>query len=197
MAPCAWRATWPTSTPNGSSSTSTATRPTPRRTTRGPVLRSCATAPASPISSRASARRARCSGSGVSFGRSSATRSRSGRSSRRRARWSTGCATSTTATSRPSSRISAAPRCSIARPSCGHGNRSNGRVGLIEVGIFAGISTGAALAGAIRCATSLPEGEAASIVVVSADGGWKYLSTGAWTDDLDEVTERAKGIIYF
>jgi [CysO sulfur-carrier protein]-thiocarboxylate-dependent cysteine synthase len=68
---------------------------------------------------------------------------------------------------------------------------------LIEVGIFAGISTGAALAGAVRCANSLPEGEAASIVVVSADGGWKYLSTGAWTDDLDEVTERAKAIIYF
>jgi cysteine synthase B len=44
---------------------------------------------------------------------------------------------------------------------------------------------------------SLGEGEAASIVVVSADGGWKYLSTGAWTDDLDTVTERAKGIIYF
>jgi [CysO sulfur-carrier protein]-thiocarboxylate-dependent cysteine synthase len=68
---------------------------------------------------------------------------------------------------------------------------------LIEVGILAGISTGAALAGAVRCAASLPEGEPASIVVVSADGGWKYLSTGAWTDDLDEVTERAKGIIYF
>ena len=29
-------------------------------------------------------------------------------------------------------------------------------------------------------------------MVVSADGGWKYLSTGAWTDDLDEVAERAK-----
>jgi cysteine synthase B len=68
---------------------------------------------------------------------------------------------------------------------------------LTEVGIFAGISTGAALAGAIKCASSLPEGEEASIVVVSADGGWKYLSTGAWTDDLDEVVERAKSIIYF
>jgi [CysO sulfur-carrier protein]-thiocarboxylate-dependent cysteine synthase len=68
---------------------------------------------------------------------------------------------------------------------------------LTEVGIFAGISTGAALAGAVKCALSLPEGEEASIVVVSADGGWKYLSTGAWTDDLDEVTERAKKIIYF
>jgi cysteine synthase B len=43
----------------------------------------------------------------------------------------------------------------------------------------------------------LESGVPASIVVVSADGGWKYLSTGAWTDDLDEVTERAKSIIYF
>ena len=68
---------------------------------------------------------------------------------------------------------------------------------LTDVGIFAGISTGAAVAGAIKCARSLAPGVAASIVVVSADGGWKYLSTGAWTDDLDEVTERAKSIIYF
>jgi cysteine synthase B len=68
---------------------------------------------------------------------------------------------------------------------------------LTDVGIFAGISTGAAVAGAIKCASSLEPGVAASIVVVSADGGWKYLSTGAWTDDLDEVVERAKSIIYF
>jgi cysteine synthase B len=68
---------------------------------------------------------------------------------------------------------------------------------LTEVGVFAGISTGAALAGAVKCASSLEPGVEASIVVVSADGGWKYLSTGAWTDDLDEVTERAKSIIYF
>jgi cysteine synthase B len=68
---------------------------------------------------------------------------------------------------------------------------------LADVGVFAGISTGAAVAGAIKCADSLAEGVEASIVVVSADGGWKYLSTGAWTDDLDEVTERAKGMIYF
>jgi cysteine synthase len=68
---------------------------------------------------------------------------------------------------------------------------------LTDVGIFAGISSGAALAGAVKCAASLAPGVEASIVVVSADGGWKYLSTGAWTDDLDEVTERAKSIIYF
>jgi cysteine synthase B len=68
---------------------------------------------------------------------------------------------------------------------------------LRDVGIFAGISSGAAVAGAIKCAASLAPGVEASIVVVSADGGWKYLSTGAWTDDLDEVSERAKSIIYF
>jgi [CysO sulfur-carrier protein]-thiocarboxylate-dependent cysteine synthase len=65
---------------------------------------------------------------------------------------------------------------------------------LADVGILAGISTGAALSGAARLAESL---EAGTIVVVSADGGWKYLSTGAWTDDLDVVVERAKRITYF
>ncbi len=65
---------------------------------------------------------------------------------------------------------------------------------LTEVGIFAGISTGAALAGAVRCASSI---EGGVVVVVSADGGWKYLSTGAWTDDLDVVEQRARSTIYF
>jgi cysteine synthase B len=65
---------------------------------------------------------------------------------------------------------------------------------LAEVGVFAGISSGAAMAGAAKCAQSI---EAGVIVVVSADGGWKYLSTGAWTDDLDVVVERAKQTIYF
>jgi cysteine synthase B len=61
-------------------------------------------------------------------------------------------------------------------------------------GIFAGISSGAAMAGAAKAAAELDEGV---IVVVLADGGWKYLSTGAWTDDVDEVVERAKRIVYF
>ena len=63
-----------------------------------------------------------------------------------------------------------------------------------EAGIFAGISTGAALAGAVRVAERTDEG---AVVVVSADGGWKYLSTGAWTDPIDQVTARAESIIYF
>jgi cysteine synthase len=65
---------------------------------------------------------------------------------------------------------------------------------LTEVGIFAGISSGSAMAAAARVAAQLDEGV---IVVLVADGGWKYLSTGAWTADLDEVTERATRLIYF
>ena len=37
----------------------------------------------------------------------------------------------------------------------------------------------------------------ASSSSIVCDGGWKYLSTGAWTADLDEVEARAKAIIYF
>ena len=65
---------------------------------------------------------------------------------------------------------------------------------LLDVGIFAGISSGAALVGAQRCAADIDEGV---VVFIAADGGWKYLSTGAWTDDIDAVTERARKIIYF
>lgn len=71
---------------------------------------------------------------------------------------------------------------------------------LTEIGIFSGISAGAALAGAVRTAEKIGEEDpdtTATIVFIVCDGGWKYLSTGAWTNDLDEVVERAKKIIYF
>jgi cysteine synthase len=45
-------------------------------------------------------------------------------------------------------------------------------------GIFAGVSSGGALHCALRAAQRL---ERANIVVLFADGGWKYLSTGLWT----------------
>ena len=65
---------------------------------------------------------------------------------------------------------------------------------LSEVGIFSGISAGAAMAGAVRVAEEIESG---TIVFIVCDGGWKYLSTGAWTDDIDTVVERAEKIIYF
>jgi cysteine synthase B len=65
---------------------------------------------------------------------------------------------------------------------------------LVEIGIFSGISGGAALAGAAKVAGEI---DAGTIVVILADGGWKYLSTGAWTGDLDEVAALTERLIVF
>ena len=63
-----------------------------------------------------------------------------------------------------------------------------------ECGVFAGISSGAALAGAAKVASEIESG---TIVFIVCDGGWKYLSTGAYTDDLDAAEAKAESIIYF
>ena len=63
-----------------------------------------------------------------------------------------------------------------------------------ECGVFAGLSSGAAMAGAAKIAAEIDEGV---IVFIVADGGWKYLSTGAYTDDLDAAEARAEQLIYF
>lgn len=63
-----------------------------------------------------------------------------------------------------------------------------------ECGVFAGISAGAAMAGAAKVAGEIDEGV---IVFIVCDGGWKYLSTGAYTDDLDAAEAKAESIIYF
>ena len=55
-----------------------------------------------------------------------------------------------------------------------------------QEGIFAGPSCGAALHAALRVADSLEHGQ---IVVILADGGWKYLSEDLWTRELDELDE--------
>jgi cysteine synthase len=49
-------------------------------------------------------------------------------------------------------------------------------------GIFAGISSGAVLHAAKRVGEGLDEGD---IVCLLPDGGWKYLSTEAWSRDVD------------
>jgi cysteine synthase B len=68
---------------------------------------------------------------------------------------------------------------------------------LVEIGVFAGLSAGAALAGAIKVAGEIEPGRTATIVFLVADGGWKYLSTGAYTDDLDRAEAAAERTIYF
>jgi len=61
-------------------------------------------------------------------------------------------------------------------------------------GIFCGISSGAALAGAIRTAEKIETGK---VVFVVCDGGWKYLSTGAWSGSLEQAADSIGSIIYF
>ncbi len=68
---------------------------------------------------------------------------------------------------------------------------------LTDVGLFVGLSAGATMAGAIKCALEIPDDQSATIVTIASDDGWKYLSTGAWSDDVDTVVERARRIIYF
>ncbi|MDP9846125.1 PLP-dependent cysteine synthase family protein [Streptosporangium lutulentum] len=64
-------------------------------------------------------------------------------------------------------------------------------------GIFAGISTGAALHAALGMASkAVQAGERADIAFVVADGGWKYLSTGAYEGTLDDAEERLEGQLW-
>jgi cysteine synthase len=53
-------------------------------------------------------------------------------------------------------------------------------------GIFGGISSGAAVRTAQRLAARLETGR---IVVLLADGGWKYLSSNLWTTDYSDLPE--------
>ncbi|GAB2920676.1 cysteine synthase [Nonomuraea sp. N2-4H] len=68
---------------------------------------------------------------------------------------------------------------------------------LASEGIFAGVSTGAALHAALGVAKkAVKAGERADIVFVVADGGWKYLSTGAYEGTLEEAEERLEGQLW-
>ncbi|GII83009.1 cysteine synthase B [Sphaerisporangium siamense] len=68
---------------------------------------------------------------------------------------------------------------------------------LAAEGIFAGISTGCALHAALgMAAKAVKAGERADIAFIVADGGWKYLSTGAYEGTLDEAEDRLEGQLW-
>jgi [CysO sulfur-carrier protein]-thiocarboxylate-dependent cysteine synthase len=69
---------------------------------------------------------------------------------------------------------------------------------LLEVeGMFAGISAGCVLhAGLALAAKAQAAGERADIAMIIADGGWKYLSTGAYSGTLAEAEERLEGQLW-
>jgi cysteine synthase len=61
-------------------------------------------------------------------------------------------------------------------------------------GIFAGISSGAVLRVAQRVAERLDSG---NIVLLLADGGWKYLSTSLWSKTYDELESEVEGKVWW
>jgi cysteine synthase len=86
-----------------------------------------------------------------------------------------------------SSRFSVGPREAVRRT----------RELLENEGIFAGISTGAILHAALAEADkAVRAGERADIAFLVCDGGWKYLSTGAYEGTLDEAEERLDGQLW-
>ena len=66
-----------------------------------------------------------------------------------------------------------------------------------EEGIFAGISTGAILHAVLgEAAKCVEAGQRADIAFVVADGGWKYLSTGAYAGTLAEAEAALEGQLW-
>ena len=68
---------------------------------------------------------------------------------------------------------------------------------LEEEGIFAGISTGAILHAALGIAAkAVKDGREADIAFIVCDGGWKYLSTGAYEGTLDDAEDALDGQLW-
>jgi cysteine synthase B len=61
-------------------------------------------------------------------------------------------------------------------------------------GVFAGISSGAVIHVAQRIAAELDGGD---VVCLLPDGGWKYLSTEAWADDLTAAEKGVEGSLWW
>jgi cysteine synthase B len=68
---------------------------------------------------------------------------------------------------------------------------------LDKEGIFAGFSTGAILHAALGVAKKAEKaGESADIAFIVCDGGWKYLSTGAYEGTLEEAEAALEGQLW-
>ena len=69
---------------------------------------------------------------------------------------------------------------------------------LEKEGIFAGISSGAIIWVAQRVAERLArDGAGGDVVCLLPDGGWKYLSTEAWTQDLDTAEQQVEETLWW
>ena len=64
-------------------------------------------------------------------------------------------------------------------------------------GIFAGVSSGAILHAALSIADRVAAADQrADIAFIVADGGWKYLSTGAYSGSLQQAAEKLEGQLW-
>jgi cysteine synthase len=68
---------------------------------------------------------------------------------------------------------------------------------LQQEGIFAGISAGAVIWVAQRVGDRLARAGGGDVVCLLADGGWKYLSTDAWTQDLDTAEAKVEDVLWW
>jgi [CysO sulfur-carrier protein]-thiocarboxylate-dependent cysteine synthase len=85
------------------------------------------------------------------------------------------------------SRFSVGPKEAVART----------RELLDKEGIFAGISTGAILHAALGLAAkAVKAGEQADIAFIVCDGGWKYLSTGAYEGTIEDAESALEGQLW-
>jgi cysteine synthase len=85
------------------------------------------------------------------------------------------------------SRFSVGPKEAVART----------RELLDKEGIFAGISTGAILHAALGLAAkAVKAGEKADIAFIVCDGGWKYLSTGAYEGTIEDAESALEGQLW-
>jgi cysteine synthase B len=68
---------------------------------------------------------------------------------------------------------------------------------LQKEGIFAGISAGAVIWVAQRVAERLAQDGGGDVACLLADGGWKYLSTEAWTQDIDTAESQVEQVLWW
>jgi cysteine synthase B len=60
--------------------------------------------------------------------------------------------------------------------------------------IFAGVSSGAVLHGAMKAVARLRKG---NVVLMFADGGWKYLSSGLWTSEPHQAPDQLDDVMWW
>ena len=68
---------------------------------------------------------------------------------------------------------------------------------LRKEGIFAGISAGAVIWVAQRVAEKLSGEGGGDVVCLLPDGGWKYMSTEAWTQDIDTAESQVEEVLWW